>query len=128
MRIVNDSAAWLRIAVVYFAIGVTLGVGMGAIGDHSLGPVHSHVTLLGWVTMALFALLYRQFPELAAGRLATAQFWLYNIGLALMVVTLAGVVLGNPRFEPWVGLASAILVVAVVLFAINVFGTLRRAR
>lgn len=55
----NDNpraCAWLRLAAVYFAVGVILGVLMGASGDHSLFPLHAHINLLGWVSMALIGL------------------------------------------------------------------------
>jgi len=39
--------AWFRLAAAYFAVGVMLGVAMGASGDHSLFPVHAHINLLG---------------------------------------------------------------------------------
>jgi hypothetical protein len=63
------SRAWLRLAVAYFAVGVMLGVAMGASGDHSLFPLHAHINLLGWVSMALFGLIgtvHRRSPRAAS--------------------------------------------------------------
>ena len=51
------SRRWFLAAVTYFVIGIGLGVYMGASGDHSLFPVHAHINLLGWVSMALIGLL-----------------------------------------------------------------------
>ena len=51
------SRTWFCVAVAYFVCAVTLGIVMGASGDHTLMPVHAHLNLLGWVTMALFGLI-----------------------------------------------------------------------
>lgn len=56
---------FLRIAVLYLLVGVTLGIVMAASHDHRMAAVHAHVNLLGWVTMALFSLFYRAVPAAA---------------------------------------------------------------
>ena len=111
---------WLRIAVVYFVVAVILGVVMGASGDHTLFPVHAHLNLLGWVSAAIIGLLYNQYPQMAANKLAHIQFWLYNITLPVLMITLASLLKGNFAIEPVVGICSVVLGIAVVLFAINV--------
>lgn len=111
------SRAWFRLAVVYFAAGVALGVAMGASGDHRLMPVHAHVNLLGWVSMSLFGLLGMARPALTEGRLARWQFWLYNLGLPVMLLALAGTLLGQAALGPLIGIASAVVGLAVLLFA-----------
>ena len=63
----NISNWFFRLAIAYLISGVTLGIIMGASGDHSLFPLHAHLNLLGWVTMMLFAFFYRTFPAAAAG-------------------------------------------------------------
>ena len=117
----NLSATWLRIAVVYFVVGVTLGIVMGASGDHSLMPVHAHINLLGWVSMTLFALIGRFCPATQQGRIATLQFWLYNLGVPTLLVLLTALLRGNEALGPVVGLASVVVGVAVLLFAYLVF-------
>ncbi|HET8870922.1 MAG TPA: hypothetical protein VFM48_10770, partial [Aquabacterium sp.] len=72
------SRTWLRLAVLYFVSAVALGVVMGASGDHMMMPVHAHLNLLGWVSMALFGLIGLAYPQVHEGRVATVQFWLYN--------------------------------------------------
>ena len=49
---------------------------MGVNEDLQLVAVHTHVNLVGWASLALFGVIYRLYPELAASRLARAQFWL----------------------------------------------------
>jgi cbb3-type cytochrome oxidase subunit 1 len=116
---------WLRIAAVYFVIGVSLGVHMGATHDFTLMPVHAHANLLGWVSMALFGLIHSRFPQLAAHWLATAHFWLYNLTVPLMLVALAMMLRGNEGIEPVVAVGSIGTGVAVLLFGINLVFRLR---
>ncbi|MEM5383310.1 hypothetical protein VSR68_06855 [Paraburkholderia phymatum] len=115
------SRAWLRVAVVYFAAAVALGIVMGASGDHTLTAVHAHLNLLGWVTMVLFALIGMAHPAIAEGRVATAQFWLHNIGVPVMLGALALRLKGYTAAEPVIGLASVVVGISVVLFAWLVF-------
>jgi hypothetical protein len=112
---------WIKAAVLYFMMGVGLGIYMGASGDHVLIPVHAHFNLLGWVSLALIGLIYRQFPVAGSSRLATVQFWLHNLGLIVAMLLLAGILRGHSGLDPVIGLASVVIGVSVVLFAINVF-------
>lgn len=111
------SRAWFRVAVVYLVAAVTLGIVMGASGDHTFTPVHAHLNLLGWVTMALFALVGRAHPAITEGPVATAQFWLHNIGVPVMLGALALRLKGYEAAEPLIGLASIIVGIGVALFA-----------
>jgi hypothetical protein len=119
---------WLRLAVIYFALGVLLGVTMGASGDHSLFPLHAHINLLGWVSMTLFGLIGKAFPQVARGRLASAHFWLYNLALPVLVVALGWRLKGHPEAEPVLGIASVAVGVAVLLFALQALLALRAGR
>ena len=120
MATLNAASIWLRISVVYFVLAVLLGVVMGASGDHLLFPLHAHLNLLGWVSMAVIGLIYRQYPEMAGNRLARVQFWLYNTSLPVMMIALGGLLKGNAALEPVVGVCSVVVGMAVVLFAVNV--------
>lgn len=111
------SRAWLRLAAVYFAAAVTLGIAMGASGDHTLTAVHAHLNLLGWVSMSLFALIGLAYPAITKGPVADAQFWLYNTGVPVMLGALALRLNGHAAAEPLVALASIAVGVSVALFA-----------
>jgi hypothetical protein len=117
----HRSRAWFRLAAVYFAAGVMLGVAMGASGDHSLFPVHAHINLLGWVSMALFGLIGAVHPAITEGRIATAQFWMHNVGVPVMLGALALRIKGFPSVEPLVGVASIVVGCSVLLFLWLVF-------
>jgi hypothetical protein len=57
---------WLiKISVIYFFIGMALGMDMLIVGDFELSSVHTHVLLLGWTTMTLAGLIYYVFLRAA---------------------------------------------------------------
>lgn len=89
-------------------------------GKAAPGRVHSHVLLLGWATLAITGIVYLVLPRCAVTRLAAAHFWLHNLGLPVLVAGLTAEALGEPRAEPFVGVASTVVVVALGLFTLNV--------
>jgi hypothetical protein len=115
------SRTWFRLAALYFAIGVTLGVAMGASGDHSLFAVHAHINLLGWVSMALFGVIGAMHPSMTEGRTAAVQFWTYNLGVPVMLGALTLRLKGLAAIEPLIALASILIGVSVLLFVWLVF-------
>ncbi|NUU38079.1 hypothetical protein [Pseudomonas sp. C2B4] len=118
------SRTWFRLAALYFATGVLLGVAMGASGDHSLFAVHAHINLLGWVSMALFGLVGTVHPSITEGRAAAAQFWMYNLGVPVMLGALTLRLKGFPAVEPLIAGASILVGCSVLLFVWLVFSRL----
>lgn len=112
---------FLRLAVVYFLLGVTLGIVMAASHDFTFRPVHVHLNLLGWASMGLFGLWYRSAPAAAESQLAKLHFWIYNLAFPIQMATLAMYVSGNTAVEPVLAIASMAVGVSVVCFAINLW-------
>ncbi|MGZ5178865.1 MAG: hypothetical protein ACXWC6_01330 [Ramlibacter sp.] len=117
----NLSAWFLKLAVLYLIAGVGLGLFMAASHDHSMFPVHAHLNLLGWVSMGLFGLFYRAWPEAARSRLARVHFWVYVPAHFVQMVLLAALFRGNPGVEPALAVASVIVGAAIVCFAVVVW-------
>jgi Mg/Co/Ni transporter MgtE len=63
----------LRMAGIYFVLGVTLGIVMGASNNFTLMGVHAHLNLLGWVSLGLIGLIYKAIPAAAETKLAKAH-------------------------------------------------------
>jgi hypothetical protein len=118
------SRTWFRLAALYFALGVVMGVTMGASGDHSLFAVHAHVNLLGWVSMALFGLIGTMHPLITEGRVAAVQFWTYNVGVPIMLGALTLRLKGFAAVEPLIAIASMLIGCSVLLFVWLVFSRL----
>lgn len=117
--------AWLKLSVVYLIVGIALGIAMGASHDFALRPVHAHLNLLGWTTLALAGLIYSIYPLAAASRLARMHFWLYNLALPPMMIALALLMKGDQAAVPVLAGAQMVLAAGVLAFAANLFLNLK---
>ena len=116
---------FIKISVVYFAIGVCLGLYMSIAHSYELASVHVHINLLGWVSLALAGIIYTLFPDLAATKLAKTHFWLHNITLPIMMLGLSFILYGQEALTPVVAISGTILVLAIILFALNILSKLK---
>jgi hypothetical protein len=118
----------LKIAACYFVLAVCLGAYMGATENFEQVAVHTHLNLLGWVSLAIIGCLYLLKPALATTRLATAHFWLHNIGAPSMLVGVALIHGGNEAVGgPIAGIFSIVTVIGIICFAVNLWQGLDRA-
>lgn len=108
---------YLRLAVLFGVAGICLGLYMAGSGDHAMHPVHAHLNLLGWVTLALFGLFYRAWPAAATTALAKAHFWLFVPGLFVQMVTLAILYAGHAAIEPVLAASSLVVGAGFLCFA-----------
>ena len=111
----------IKIASVYMMVSLFLGLVMGMSGNHALTTVHSHMSLLGWTTMAITGIVYILRPRCANSRLSSIHFWLNNIGLPIMIF---GLVLsygyGNAQAEKIAGVGSIIVLLSLSVSAMNI--------
>lgn len=116
---------FLKIASLYLVAGVLLGMIMGMSESFQYTSTHAHVNLLGWVSMGIFGLVYHLFPKTAGTALAKAHFWFHNIGLPVMVLGLVFFAMGKagPGI-PFMGAGGLLVIVAAVLFSLNLFKNL----
>jgi len=113
---------FLRVAVLYVVAGMGLGIFMGISEDHSMMPAHAHINLVGWVSMALYALVYRVWPEVAESAAAWTHFWLANVGTLTLVIGVSGITVGYPEsFEGVVAVGSILTLLSMLLLAAIVF-------
>ena len=122
------AARFIRIAVIYLVIGGLMGMYMGITTKFTLTPVHAHVLLAGWLSLAMAGVVYNLYPAAATTKLAKAHFWLHNVGLPIFMIGLAGFLLsGNEAMTPVVAGGALVLLVGLVLFAANVLMNVRQA-
>lgn len=119
---------FFAVAPVYVLIGMSLGIFMGASGDHSLYPAHAHMNLLGWVTLALFGTFYALARD-ASQKLAWTTFFLMNAGLVIMIPSLSMVLkFGElPQYVVPLTISEFLAIGGMACFAFSVWGVLRRA-
>ncbi|WP_019119088.1 hypothetical protein [Brevibacillus massiliensis] len=118
-------ARLLKISVVYFVIGVLLGMYMSMSQMFTQIGVHAHINLLGWVSLALAGLIYHLFPQAAESRLGVWHFWLHNIGLPVMMIGLFFFMQGHKAMEAAIIIGSIVTIIGIILFAVNVWRNVR---
>lgn len=115
----------LKIAAVYLMIGVTMGFVMGLARDFRFAPVHAHLNLLGWASLALAGLVYHVYPAATRTRLARLHFWLHVTGLPVFMLGLLALLSGFDEAMPIVAVGATTTWLAVLAFVVNLMRTLR---
>lgn len=116
------STNWLKVSVLYLAIGVALGIYMYATCNYEW-VAYIHILIFGWLTNSVIGTLYMCHKCLGKSDLAKAQFWLYNIGL---IVFLVGILFISPAYcGAWIYIGAISVALSVFLFVINIFNNLR---
>lgn len=112
---------FLLLASLSLVAGVVLGIGMGVAHDFTFGPVHAHLNLLGWTSLALFGLVYGVYPALARSRLAIAHVVTSGVGAVLFPLGIyVSIAYDRPALAigaALVWLAGALLFVATIVRA-----------
>lgn len=106
---------FLTLASLCMVAGVAMGVAMGAAHDFRFAPVHAHLNLVGWTSLALFGLVYKAYPALAGSRLALVQAALSAPSAVLFPL---GIYVSIAHDRPGLAIAAAIVWLAgAALFA-----------
>jgi len=122
---------FILMSIVYLTIAAVLGVFM--FGNPSLMQfkfVHSHLMLLGWVSMMIYGVGYHILPRFAgklikSKAMAELQFWLANIGIVgmLLFYTL-GVYNQTDSYRGITAAFGVVEAVSIFLFFYNMVATL----
>ena len=117
----NLSGWCFRLAVLYALFGMVMGEVMAVSGDHSQMPVHAHINVLGWVSLALFGVFYRLWPAATVGMLPGIQFVVFSIGIVIQSIAVSLILNGNEEVAPMAGAGSGLLIVSMALFGYLVY-------
>src|SRR5512144_1375937 len=117
------AGSFMKAAVLYGIIGLALGVYMGATHALSHMTVHSHLGLLGCVSLAVCALFYQVAPAAADLALAKVHFWTANAGLIVLAASLTLKARGVDAAEAGAGVGSVLSFAALAMFLYVVFRT-----
>ncbi|MFN3937666.1 MAG: hypothetical protein ACK4KW_08810 [Gemmobacter sp.] len=115
----------LVMAVLWLMVGLLIGIVMAASGDFTLRSVHTHVQLLGWVSLCLTGLVYAVLPDVAATASARWHVALHNLGLPVMCASLAAYQLGSAAAEPFIALGSMLALAGLGFFTAAVLRAIR---
>jgi cbb3-type cytochrome oxidase subunit 1 len=83
---------FIIMSIVYLGVSSLVGIAMlGSEKAMALKFVHSHLNMLGWVSMMIYGVGFHILPkfmgrQMYSKRLGEAQFWIANIGLVAMLV------------------------------------------
>jgi hypothetical protein len=114
---------FLLLATIILIAGAGLGIKMGMAEDFQLAPVHAHLNLAGWASLALFGLVYRAYPQLAERRIAFIHFILSGTGAILLPI---GIGLAILRNQPTLAIIASLLWVGgVLVFLLQLLTLLR---
>lgn len=109
--------AFILLSVLCLMVGIVLGIWMGAAHDFQFAPVHAHLNLLGWTSLALFGLIYRAYPALQNSWLAKVHLLLSGAAAILFPM---GIYLSIAHETPALAIVMSFIALAgVVTFFAN---------
>lgn len=116
-------AKWIKLSVLYFALGIAFGLFIHYTVQLQWGATHAHINVVGWLTTAAIGVIYSIYPQAGNSALGKAQFWLYNIGLPVLLTGMMMIYMDLPRYVLEIAVSGGGIAVAisVILFIINVF-------
>lgn len=125
------SAAFYFVGALLVLCGMTLGQVMAAHEDFTLAPLHAHINLLGWVTLALYGTFYALTKDTYSPRLAWINFVL-SVGGLLAMIPLLYLILtvpdGGKTYGPMAGMAGGVAMLGLLVFLFSVGRELFRKR
>ena len=121
---------FIAVSIFYLALASIIGVVMG-VRPQTLGYLkfaHSHLMLIGWVTMMIYGVGYHVLPRFAGKLiknkgLADIQFWIANVGLVGMVIFYTLMQMGQD-YRLLFGISATLQVASSLIFFYNMVTTL----
>ena len=107
-------------AVLVALTGMGWGIAMAMSHDHATSAGHAHLNLLGWVSLFLMGLFYRQNATLDTGKLPRLQVSVWLLASLTIAIGIALIHSGKPVGEPIAAISSLILFADMALFAVLV--------
>src|SRR4028118_1855387 len=83
-----------------------MGIYMGIAHDFSLAPVHAHMNLVGWASLALFGITYKLYPQLQERWPAKLHFALAAPSAILFPI---GIYMSINHAQPLLAIAASLV-------------------
>ena len=122
---------FIIMSIVYLGVAALVVIAMlGSEKAMALKFVHSHLNMLGWVSMMIYGVGYHILPkfmgrQMYSKKIGEAQFWMANIGLIVMLVFYTmNVYNPSQAFVAVTVLAGVLELVSIFLFFYNMLKTM----
>jgi hypothetical protein len=123
------SAAFFTVGGLCVLSGMLLGMHMGATNDFVLVPLHAHLNLLGWATMALYGTFYALTAQTMSKSLAWLNFSFSAAGIIILAPALAIFLkTNNTAVMPVMITGEVLSVLALLTFLYSALRELARRR
>ena len=109
---------FVSIGLIYAVIGIALGIFMAATHDYGQHVTHAHIMLVGFVVSFIYGLCHKLWLNNTTSKLAVAQFYIHQVGVAVLVTglfLLYGNFVALETIDPVLALASITVFVGVIL-------------
>ena len=112
---------FLVLATLCMLVGVSMGIAMGVAHDFQFAPVHAHLNLVGWASLALYGLVYRAYPAMGRSPLGNAHLVASAFGAVLFPI---GIYVSIAHGTPGLAIMGSLIWLAgALLFLINLVGS-----
>jgi len=122
---------FIIMSIIYLGISSLVGIAMlDSEKAMALKFVHSHLNMLGWVSMMIYGVGYHILPkfmgrQMYSKKLGEIQFWIANVGLvAMLVFYTLNVYSPSDALVTATVLAGVLEMVSISLFFYNMLKTL----
>lgn len=118
-------------ALGYAIIGMLLGIYMAKSKDHGQFVTHAHILLAGFVVSFVYGLCHKLWLTNGESRLAGIQFYVHQVGVAVMSVglfLLYGQFVDPEVIDPVLALSALMVLVGMVLMKVLVIQSMRSER
>lgn len=108
-------------ALGYAIIGMVLGIYMAASKDHGHMVTHAHIMMIGFVVSFIYGLCHKLWLNNTSSKLATAQFYIHQLGALGIVVglfLLYGKHVELETIDPALAVSSIIVLTGMILMKV----------
>ena len=114
----NLDRKFLIWALGYAAVGISLGLYMAASENHGELVTHAHVLLIGFVLSLVYGIIHKLWLDNPNRAVANTQFVLHQaaaVTVSVGLFLLYGRIVAEPTLAPILGVASACVLIGVLL-------------
>jgi hypothetical protein len=126
MKMNGMTSLWARTALIWFLVTLLFGMVMGMTQQFGYAPAHAHLGVLGWLSSAVFALIYGVSREWPAGARVPVLHWAaHNLGLIVMGGALFMFLrTGDAGWEPFIAIGGTVIFLAAIWLTVMMWSRL----